>query len=138
MAFRIRGVVSPKIGFASHQNAVPVLQELVIVNESPDLFEDLELSISADPPFIEGHSWPIDRINPQSALSISDRNLKLNGTFLGDLSESLRGELRVSLSKDGEILEKADFAVELLARAEWGGFGTMGDLRTQSTNLLEV
>ena len=128
MAFRIRGVVSPKIGFASHQNAVPVLQELEIVNESPDLIEDLELSISADPPFIEAHSWRIDRLNPGSALSISDRNLKLNGTFLGDLSESLRGELRVNLTKDGEKLEEADFPVELLARAEWGGFGTMGEL----------
>jgi hypothetical protein len=128
MTVEIRGAVATKIGFASHQNAVPVLRELEIVNEALDAIEDVELSISADPPFIEVRSWCIDRINGESTLHVTDRDLKLNGTFLGDLNESLRGEIRLRLTKDGEPLAQCDFPIELLARAEWGGAGTMAEL----------
>lgn len=128
MTIEIRGAVASKVGFASHQNAVPVLRELELVNESFDAFEDVELSISADPPFIEARSWCIDRISGESTLHVTDRDLKLNGTFLGDLTESLRGEIRLQLIKDGESVAQHDFPIELLARAEWGGAGTMAEL----------
>lgn len=128
MSIAIKGVTSPKIGFASHQNAIPVLRELEIVNEGSDSIEDLELSLTADPPFIQPKHWPIDRLNAGTTLHVTDRDLKLNGGFLGDLSESMRGEIRVRLAKGEEEIAAADFPLELLARAEWGGAGSMAEL----------
>jgi very-short-patch-repair endonuclease len=128
MTARIQLIAVPKVGFASHQNSVPILRELEVVNESEDVLEGLELRLTSDPVFIEERRWPIDRINPGSTLHISDRDLRLNGTLLGDLSEKIRAELRLELWKGEERLSQLTSGIELLARAEWGGSGTMAEL----------
>lgn len=128
MSIAIKGATAPKIGFASHQNAIPVLRELEIVNEGPDNLEDLALNLTADPPFIQPKHWPLDRLSAGSTVHVNDRDLKLNGGFLGDLSESMRGEIRLRLTKGEEEIAASDFPLELLARAEWGGSGSMAEL----------
>ncbi|MGN8159052.1 hypothetical protein ACS8YF_10285 [Salinisphaera sp. SWV1] len=46
MAISIEGVVSAKLGLASHQNAVPLLQQLSITNEGEERLDDLVLEPS--------------------------------------------------------------------------------------------
>jgi hypothetical protein len=41
----IEGAITSKIGFASHQNAVPVLRELELRSTSSETLEHLELAI---------------------------------------------------------------------------------------------
>ena len=53
MTIAVQGSVAGKIGFASHQNAVPVLAELEIRNDGSETFQDLTVELSADPPFLE-------------------------------------------------------------------------------------
>ena len=69
MSIRIQAAVTPKVGFASHQNAVPILRELELVNESTEALEDLQLSIEADPPFLESKRWRIERLDADSSLT---------------------------------------------------------------------
>lgn len=128
MPITISGSVAPKIGFASHQNAVPILRELEITNPAEDPVDDLELVVSADPPFLETKTWKVDRLIAGSTLQIHDRDLKLNGAYLGDLTETLRGEVRVRVGRSGEMVAETAFPVELLGRSEWGGIATMAEL----------
>lgn len=128
MTARIQSIAVSKVGFASHQNAVPILRELEVVNEGEELLEGLELRLSSDPIFLEERRWPIDRINPGTTLHISDRDLRLNGSLLSDLSEKLKAELCLDLWKGEERLSQFRCQTELLARAEWGGSGTMAEL----------
>ncbi len=78
VTLKINAIVATKIGFASHQNAIPVLRDLSIAAPS-ETAEGLCLSLSADPPFVQPKTWRIDAITPGDALNIADRDVALNG-----------------------------------------------------------
>lgn len=128
MTVDIQGVVTRKIGFASHQNAVPVLRELELINRSDTALEDIVLELTSDPPFLESKNWRIDRLREQTTLHITERDLKLNAGFLADLTESLAGEITLRLTKGTETLATRSFQVEILAKNEWGGAASMPEL----------
>ncbi len=128
MDIEIQSIVSGKIGFASHQNAAPLLRELSIVNQSSIPISDLVLELVADPPFLTNKIWRLDRIDPDTTLRIPDRNVQLNATYLGALTESVRGTVTLRLVKDGADIATSHAPVEVLARSEWGGTASMAEL----------
>ncbi|MDR6291698.1 hypothetical protein E9232_004232 [Inquilinus ginsengisoli] len=128
MTFEITAVVAGKVGFASHQNAVPVLRELEIASTAESAMNDLELTLTADPPFLAPKTWRIDRLAPDGPLHVADRDVALNAGFLGELTESIRGTVTLRLAAAGQVLAESAHPIELLARSEWGGAGTMAEL----------
>lgn len=128
MTIKIDVTVTTKLGFASQQNAVPVLRELEITNNSESNYDDLALILTASPAFIEGKTWKIDRLPKGDSLHITDRDLKLDAAYLADLTESLRGELKLSLCCADQTLVTETFEIEILANNEWGGAGVMPEL----------
>jgi hypothetical protein len=127
MTFGIKAVVAGKIGFASHQNAVPVLRELEIASDAESV-DGATLTLTADPPFLAPKTWRIDRLAPHEALHVTDRDVALNAGFLGELTESIRGTVTLRLTAGEQVLAEATHPLELLARGEWGGAGTMAEL----------
>lgn len=128
MSFKIEGVIASKIGFASHQNSVPVLRELVVINDGDIDLNDLVLELTADPPFLESKTWRLDRLGKASDLHIPERDVKLSAGYLADLTESVTGELSLRLMCKGEVLVTRAYPVELLAKNEWGGVIAMPEL----------
>ena len=128
MSIKIEALIARKIGFASHQNAVPLVRELSLWNQSEQPFEDLVLSLGTDPAFVETRTWNIDRLNPGDRLSINERDIKLNAGYLAGLTESLGAEVVLRLSRGDELVVEQRFATELLARTEWGGLSAMPEL----------
>ncbi|VVP81086.1 hypothetical protein PS914_02199 [Pseudomonas fluorescens] len=128
MSIKIEGVIASKIGFASHQNAVPVVRELALWHHGDIVYQDLVLELKADPPFLEAKTWRLDRLSPGESLRVADRDIKLNGGFLADLSESLRAEVALRLTCAGNVVAEECFPVELLAKTEWGGVSAMPEL----------
>lgn len=51
---RLEASLSPRISLAFHQNAVPVLREVVIVNDGDEPMDDVEITISSEPGFLGG------------------------------------------------------------------------------------
>jgi hypothetical protein len=127
--FDIQASVSPRIGFASHQNAVPLLRELVVVSAAEAPVESLSLRLSADPPFVQEKTWQIDRLCPGDSIQITDRSIVLNAAFLCDVGERIVGDVILELvAPDGSRLAHLVRPVELLAHNEWGGLGAMAEL----------
>ncbi|MGB8602440.1 MAG: hypothetical protein WCD42_09620, partial [Rhizomicrobium sp.] len=60
----IEAVIAPKIGFASHQNSVPLVRELKIRLIGDCAVENCQLTLVSDPPFVQPKTWHIDRITP--------------------------------------------------------------------------
>lgn len=127
----INAIITPKLSFASHQNAVPVLRDLRLLNLGTAPLENLVVEISADPPVFEPTQWRLDRIAPGGETHITKRDLKLNAGLLLNLSEAVRATVtlraRVESMADDEAVTR-DFPVELLARNEWGGAAAMPEL----------
>ncbi|WP_122223256.1 DUF4011 domain-containing protein, partial [Pseudomonas syringae group genomosp. 3] len=128
MNIKIEALIARKIGFASHQNAVPLVRELSIWNLEETSFENLTLSLSTDPDFVENRTWHLDRIHAGDRLSISERDIKLNAGYLSGLTESLSADVIMRLSQGDNLLVEQRFPTELLARTEWGGLSAMPEL----------
>ena len=128
MQLTIKPVIATKIGFASHQNAVPIVRELEVVNESETLFKNLVIELSSDPPFLEPKSWKIDELLGGSTLRMEDRDVRLSAGYLSELTESVSGEIRLKLMKGDQVLTSSLHPVEILARNQWGGCNSMAEL----------
>ena len=127
-SIEIRAILANRIGFASHQNSVAIVRDLAIVSLGDQAQSDLSLQLTADPAFLAAKNWHIDRLDPGVSLQIPERDVKLNAGFLNDVTESIRGTITLRLTKGGQTLASSDFPVELLARNEWGGSGSMAEL----------
>lgn len=53
MSIKAQVSIARKLGFTSHQNAVPMLRELVLHNESEQTFQDLTLHLQTAPAVLE-------------------------------------------------------------------------------------
>lgn len=130
MSLQVTASFALKIGFASHQNAVALLQDLSVENPREEALQYLTVRLSSAPHFLEGKSWKIDVLQPGASIRISDRNLNLDAAFLSDLTESIRGEILIEVSQKEETppLFSGRYPLELLAKNQWGGTGSMPEL----------
>jgi hypothetical protein len=124
----IAATLSGSITLASQQNAVPVIRDLSVVNDTLQTLENLKLEFFAKPDFVAKKTWHIDRIAPESTVYIRDIDVALNGQLLNELSEAISGEAFLSLCKGEEVVAETRRDIRLLARNEWGGAGQMADL----------
>jgi very-short-patch-repair endonuclease len=129
MEFTIDAIVASKIGFASHQNATPLVRELKLRLDGDRPTEHCQLTLVAEPSFVQPKTWRIERILPGDELVIADRNIQLHATLLSGLTESLIGSISLTLNgADGAELASSSYPIELLAHNEWGGLSTMAEL----------
>jgi hypothetical protein len=124
----VKATLAPKITFASHQNSVAILRDLEIENLGDGMLEDLIVEISADPAFLISKHWTIDRIAPGRSAQVLDRDVELNAALLLETHESLSGNVRIMVLRDGEMLAEQRIPIEVLARNEWGGAAAMPEL----------
>ncbi|MBS0504558.1 MAG: hypothetical protein JSS55_12325 [Proteobacteria bacterium] len=129
MTWTIEAAIAAKIGFATHQNAIPIIRDLSVTAPAGTAADNLTLSLSADPPFVQAKTWRIDAMAGGDTLHVTDRDIALNATLLHELTEAITGTLILTLT-DSQGVTLADFShpVELLAHNQWGGMGTMAEL----------
>lgn len=126
----IDAVIAPKLSFATHQNDVPVLHELKLLNLGDTAAENVLLSVESDPPVFAAREWRFDRIASGGEVYVTGRDLPLNAALLLQLSEAVRATVTLTArieGADGCIAERR-VPIELLARNEWGGAGAMPEL----------
>lgn len=125
---KIRADIARRVTFASHQNDVAVILDLSVQNGTDSAVEDMILDVTSDPPLLGGRQWRIDRIPAGGEISIQDRRTPLEGGFLQDLNEAMRGEVRLVLHQGDELLAEQRYPIIALARNEWGGAHHMPEL----------
>lgn len=121
MSIKVQASIARKLGFTSHQNAVPLIRELVLHNESDKTYQDLVLRLQTTPVILEAKQWKIDRFLADSSLDIRERDVKLDAEWLAELTESVMCEVSLSLHQGDETLFSESYPLEALARNEWGG-----------------
>ena len=60
--------------FATQQNDVPLIADLVIANPTEETLEDLVLELTTEPELVAPRRWTIDRLRADSDLRIKDRH----------------------------------------------------------------
>jgi very-short-patch-repair endonuclease len=125
---KIQADIVSTFSFAAYQNSFPVIRGLTVTNQSESTQYDLVLQLAASPSFVRNKQWHIDRLLPKESLPIRDLDLEVDSDFLRGLNEAERGELRFKLRDNIQPLATATHDLRVLARDEWGGFGSAGEL----------
>jgi len=117
-----------RVNFASAQNGVAVVKKILLKNNTEESLGDLTITLTANPPVIREKTWKIDRLAPESEITITDLSTPLDIRHLSGLNEAEIGELSFVVdSPDGQLIEEHK-RLELLARDEWGGVGDMAQI----------
>ncbi|ARM88061.1 helicase/restriction endonuclease domain-containing protein [Rhizobium sp. CIAT894] len=120
--------IAPSFTYASFQNAIPVLRSAKVANPTNENLEECQLRLLANPPFVRAKTWTIDRILAGDEISLTDRKVDLDSSYLDGLNEAERGEITLTLTSRGSLLSEIHVPVRLLARGEWGGVSDMAQL----------
>jgi very-short-patch-repair endonuclease len=114
--------------YAAWQNAVPLLQSLAIDNTGRPELSSLTIELKAAPGFARDKHWRVDRVCAGETLTLKDVDLDIDPAYLDCLDEAERGALTFKLIHKGNILHETNHVLRVLARDEWGGMSTMGEL----------
>jgi very-short-patch-repair endonuclease len=128
---RIKVSTAEKLNLAAFQNAVPALYELVIVNETPSVINDLTLQLVSEPAFVKPRVWSVESVGAGESYHLRDLDVQLDGTHLSRLTESEAALLHFELSsgkQSDDVLARNVSTVELLARNHWGGIGHLPEM----------
>jgi very-short-patch-repair endonuclease len=128
---RIEAILVSKLNLADFQNAVPLLRELIIVNDSEVAIQSLELEITSVPAFLKSKTWRIEEVGAGKSFALSDLDIKLDGTLLSRLTEAEKASVTLVLRYSSDVrqeLARLDWTVELLPRNQWGGLSHFPDM----------
>lgn len=128
---RIEATLTPRLNFAFHQNAVPVLQELVLVNDGDVPLEAVELTLTSEPAFLASKTWRIDSLPAGQRYHVPNLDVALDGSLLGRLTETESAAVTIAASSAANSqtsLARTGRSIELLARNQWGGIGHIPEM----------
>ncbi|MBV6782947.1 DUF3320 domain-containing protein [Xanthomonas campestris pv. trichodesmae] len=122
-----------KLNLADFQNAVPLVRDLWLINETDQVHEQVELVLTSDPPFLKPRRWRIDALAAGSRYPIRDLDVNLDGGLLARLTEAETATVSLALRSvaadaSNTALAQRDTHLELLPRNQWGGISHLPDL----------
>ena len=120
----------PFFNLALQQNALPVVYELKLINNTEEDIENLQCRFSAVPGFIIEKSITVNKVKAGEELCISKPELELDYNLLSALSESMKGKLKLEISNGDKLLFQKDFECEAFAPDQWLGMQIMPELLT--------
>lgn len=127
-AVKITCTASENVNVAFYQNAVPIIRDLAVENVLGRDLTDISVHLAAEPPFFTPGVWRIDRIADKAIHHIRSLDLKLDPAFLAGINASRRGELRIQLDANGEVLAEQAVEINLLPPSHWGGVNSAPEL----------
>lgn len=129
--FGIDVSINSKINLADYQNAVPLLRELVVRNDTESPAAHLQLVVTSDPPFIREKIWHIDLLPAQGRCAIQDLDVVIDPGLLSRLTESEVAEIQFTLrpgEMQSEVVAALAKPIELLPRNQWGGISHIPEM----------
>lgn len=127
----VDATVAGKLNLADFQNAVPMLRELSIVNDTAEEAKELDLIVESTPAFLKPRVWRVDAVGAGQRYRITDLDIQLDGALLTRLTEAERASVSFILrgrGRDTGEIARLERVVELLPRNQWGGLSHLPDM----------
>jgi len=124
----LKASISARLNVAFHQNSVPAIAEIELVNDTDEDLSDVTISVSATPVFLQPKMFRIDCVRSGRAQRLNPVPAELDATFLLRLTEAVRGEISVIARSAGTEVARLTAPCELLSPTEWTGLATAPEL----------
>ena len=118
---RFKLSLADQVGAAFHQNAIPVLNALIVENRLGRGLQDLKLEVRSEPPFILPTGWRIDELAEGKSISVVNPDVQLDAGYLNKLTEAVRGSLQLVLHEGETEIARECFEIRLLPPSQWSG-----------------
>lgn len=118
----------PTLGFASIQNAVPVIRSLRVTNAGDHALEHVELLVDCNPRFAASVKLRFDKLGPGETRVISPLDLQADHAYLSNLTEAVTAGISVTAQAQGLALGTSTNKVEVLAYDQWAGMRALPEL----------
>jgi very-short-patch-repair endonuclease len=118
---RFKLSLADQVGAAFHQNAIPVVNELIVENRIGRDLQELKLEIRSEPPFILPTSWSIDELAEGKSIPVANPDVQLDAGYLNKLTEAVRGSLQLALHEGETEIARESFEIRLLPPSQWSG-----------------
>lgn len=123
--------VVSKFSLADFQNAVPVIRELRVANDTDRPLTGVIVCLVCEPAFVRTKTWRIDGLRPRSQHLLKDLDVQANGALLARLTEAEVATLTFTVtleSTPAEQIASCTRTVELLPRNQWGGLSHLPEM----------
>lgn len=131
-SFSIEAAFAARVNLADYQNAVPVLRELSVTNDTATSASGLVLSLETVPAVLQPRVWRLDALAAQQQYRLTDLAVSLDGAVLARLTEAEPARVTLVLrrggSADDEVLACWEQPIELLPRHHWAGLSATPDM----------
>lgn len=111
----------PTIGYASQQNAVPVVRAITLSNASETALIQIELEVSSSPAFVQPARFRFEQLEPGEFRRLHPVDLQIDHGYLTRLDEAERGSIVVRATAAGQAVAETVSEVEILAGDHWAG-----------------
>ena len=116
------------LGYASIQNAVPVVRSLRITNGTEETLENIQVLVTCNPNFATGIRLRFDRLVPGETRRIAPIDLRPDHAFFAGLQESVAATVKVSVLIGTKDLAHVAQPIEVLAYDHWAGTRALPEL----------
>lgn len=127
-AVRVEIEADPTIGYASIQNAVPVVRSLRITNCGEHPLEGIELVLTCNPSFARGTKLRFERLDPSEARVITPLDLHPDHAYLSDLQEGVSASITITVMRGNEEVARHAQPISVLAYDQWAGTRALPEL----------
>ena len=114
MSLQIDSRFPDAIEFSFDRTTVPLFDSLDLVNDGAESLMDLALEISCEPACFESKRLPVPTLAAQTTLPLAEVAVELKSEFFLKLPDRSNGEIRVKLTKGGEVLVESCATVVLI------------------------
>lgn len=125
---RVEVQADPTVGYASIQNAVPVVRSLRLSNGTENCIEGLEVVIACNPSFARGTKIRFESLAPGESRLISPLDLHPDHGYLSDLQEGMSAAITASVMHGTEELAQTTQPIQVLAYDQWAGTRALPEL----------
>ncbi len=101
-------------GLAFFNNKIPLIDEVIIKNDSDFDFKNIEVEISSSPSFFKNHTIKVAELSSGRYTIINNINLEIDTTKIMYFSAPVNSQVSVAVKNMGEVVEKSDKNVILL------------------------
>jgi hypothetical protein len=102
------------VNVAYYQNAVPIIRDLAVLNETENDLSDVSVRLTSEPPFLNPCTQRIERIAVGSTHHVTTVKLELNSSFLSAVTAAQRGRISVEVWTAQQRVSEKSFEINLL------------------------